>query len=55
MFKVSNKDTKTTSVVPVPLLLTLYIFPPCSSVPSVIFEYVIAGWSSRYRMFYRVS
>ena len=33
-----------TSVVLVSLLLTLNIFTPCSSVPVVNFEHVIAGW-----------
>ena len=49
MLKVNNKDTRMTprmtpGVVLVSLLLTLNIFPPCSSVSIVNFEHVIAGW-----------
>ena len=36
MFKVNNKDTRTTPM--------LTYFTPCSSVFIVIFEHVIAGW-----------
>ena len=46
MFKVNNKDTRTTlSVVLVSLLLCSY-FTPCSSAFIVNFEQVIAGWES---------
>ena len=46
MFKVNNKDTKTTGVVLVSLLLILNIFTyfiNCSSAFIVNFEHVIAG------------
>ena len=42
MFKVSNKDIRTTP--PVSLLLTLNIFHTFSSVFIVDFEQVNAGW-----------
>ena len=49
MFKVNNKDTKTTplandvtGVVLVSLLLTY--FTPCSSISIVNFEHIITGW-----------
>ena len=44
MFKVNNKYIRTTPVAS--LLLTLNIFHalPCSSVSTVSFEHVIAGW-----------
>ena len=46
MFKVNNKDTRTT---PLASFWCLYCwfwtyFTPCSSVSTVIFEHVIAGW-----------
>ena len=44
MFKVNNKDSRTTPVVLVSLLLTLNIFPPCSSVSVDNFEQVNASW-----------
>ena len=44
MFKVNNKGIRTTPMAS--LLLTLNIFHalPCSSVSTVSFEHVIAGW-----------
>ena len=50
MFKVNNKDTKTTPVASF-WYLYCYIwtyFTPCSSVSIVIFEHVIAGWEATY-------
>ena len=49
MFKVSNKDTRTTPKVNnkdtrMSLLLTLTYFTPCSSVSIVNFEQVNASW-----------
>ena len=41
MFKVNNKDNKTTTLAA--LLLT--DFTPCSTVSIVNFEHVIAGWA----------
>ena len=46
MFKVNNKDTRTTpGVVLVSLLITLTCFTP-SSVSIINFEHVISGWDN---------
>ena len=42
MFKVNNKDTRTTPMASL-LPLNMY-FTSCSSVSTVNFEHVIAGW-----------
>ena len=46
MFKVNNKDTRTTPIanVLVSLFLTSNTFHTCSSVSIVTFEQVNAGW-----------
>ena len=41
MLKVNNKDARTT---PLALLLTLKIFPPCSTVSIANLEQVNADW-----------
>ena len=49
MFKVNNKDTRTTpGVVLVSLLLTLNMFHTLFSAFTVNFEQVIAGWDKLY-------
>ena len=45
MFKVNNKDTRTTPLTP---LNFEHYSTPCSSVYIVNFEIVIAGWDSKY-------
>ena len=47
MFKVNNKDARTTGVVLVSLLLTLNAFHTLFHVFIVKFEHVIAGWVMR--------
>ena len=46
MFKINNKDTRTTPLVSLRCLYyeLLTYFTPCSSVSIVNFEYVIAIW-----------
>ena len=48
MFEVNNKDT---GYILVTLLLNLNIYTPCSSVFTVNFEDVIAGWASYKKSF----
>ena len=48
MFKVNNKDTRTTAgIVLMALFLTLNIFASCSSVSTLNFEQVIASWATQ--------
>ena len=44
MFKVNNKDTRTTPGIFI--VNFQHIFTPCSSVPIAKFEHEIAGWEN---------